>query len=309
MGRHGNCVLVALCVLLSACGTGSQQSAVESISAAEVPSRGSTREFSTAAEVSVRDFGARGDAIALDTAAFQQALGSGDRTIRVPAGDYLISKLEIPSNTILVLEPGVTLRDSGELSEIERLINIRTENVRIIGQGARILADRSDYTTGEQRHGVFIFGARNVDIAGLESSSHGGDGFYIGGPSATPATDISITGCRADDNRRQGLSIVSGVNVFVADCELTNTRGTAPEFGIDVEPNNPLDELRDIVIVRPQTSRNAGGGVSIYLDAIGPGGRAVSIVIVDHMSSAERTDLFQSGIRPMLDRVRYATTR
>jgi Pectate lyase superfamily protein len=306
-GGFGNCVPAALCVLLSACGAGSELTAVERISASEVPSRGSTFEFSTTAQVDVRDFGARGDGITRDTLAFQQALGAGDRTVKVPAGDYLISKLEIPSNTILILEPGVTLRDSGELSEIECLINIRGENVRIIGQGARVIADRSDYTTGEFRHGVLIFGARNVDIAGLESSGHGGDGFYIGGR-AKPSTDISITGCSADNNRRQGLSIVSGVKVFVADCELSNTRGTAPEAGIDLEPNGPQDSLQDVVIVRPQTQRNAGGGIIVFLPAFGSGGRPATITIVDHMSSRERTDFRQSGLRPV-DRVRYVTTQ
>jgi polygalacturonase len=281
---------------------------MERIVASEVPSRGSTFEFTTAAQVDVRDFGARGDGITLDTPAFQQAFGDGNRTVKVPVGDYLISKLQVPSNTILVLEPGVTLRDSGELAEAERLINIRSENVRIIGQGARIIADRSDYTTGEQRHGVFIFGARNVDIAGLESSGHGGDGFYIGGPLATPSIDISITGCSADGNRRQGMSIVSGVKVFVADCELTNTRGTAPEAGIDLEPNGPLDELQDIVIIRPQTRSNAGGGIIVFLPAFGPGGRPATITIVDHMSRLERVDFRQSGLRS-LDRVRYVATQ
>jgi hypothetical protein len=310
MGGFGNCVPAALCVLLSACGNGadSQLLAMEGIAVSEVPSRGSTHEFTTTTQVDVRDFGARGDRTTLDTLAFQQALGEGDRTVKVPAGDYLISKLEIPSNTVLMLEPGVTLRDSGELSAIESLIDIRSENVRIIGQGARVIADRSDYTTGEFRHGVLIFGARNIDIAGLESSSHGGDGFYIGGPAATPSTDISITGCSADNNRRQGMSIVSGVKVFVADCELTNTRGTAPEAGIDLEPNSPLDSLQDIVIVRPQTNSNAGGGIIVFLPAFGPGGRAATITIVDHMSRRERADFRESGLRPF-DRVRYATTQ
>jgi hypothetical protein len=104
------------------------------------------------------------------------------------------------------------------------------------------------------------------------------------------------------------MSIVSGVKVFVADCELTNTRGTAPEAGIDLEPNSPLDSLQDIVIVRPQTNSNAGGGIIVFLPAFGPGGRAATITIVDHMSRRERADFRESGLRPF-DRVRYATTQ
>lgn len=227
------------------------------------------------------------------------AVKMGNATVTAVAGEYVIVPVQIASNTILKLQPGVTLRDSGNLAATEQLLSIRGENVKIIGHGARIVANRKDYTSGEFRHGVLIFGARNVSIEGLESSGHGGDGYYIGGASGFPAQDISITGCLADNNRRQGLSIVNAQRVYIADCEFSRTNGAAPEAGIDLEPNNSIDVLQDIVIVRPQTEANRGGGIVVFLPALGSGGRAVNIDIYSHQSRGERKAFRAEGVRQL----------
>jgi len=283
---------------------------IETISQASVDQlRPSIQAFTTTQTVEGSAFGLVGDGSTLNTEAFRQAFGAGDRTVLVAEGDYVTSALSIPGNTILILAPGVTIRDSGALGENERLINILSENVRIRGLGARILADRSSYTTGEQRHGVYVFGAHNVAIEGLESSGHGGDGFYIGGPPGNPASDVAITGCSADMNRRQGISITSAMRVYIADCELTNTRGTAPEFGIDLEPNDTVDLMRDITIVRPRTLGNSGGGILISLERLAPNGQPATITIIDHSSSRERMVRKSTGVRSSVDLVRYAVSR
>lgn len=247
--------------------------------------------FTTAVTVDAASAGIVGDGVTDNTEALRGLLATGNRTIRIPAGDYLTGSLVIGSDTILALEPGVVIRDSGRLAEDERLINIRGENVRIDGLGARIIADRAHYTTGEQRHGVYIYGAHNVVINGLESSGQGGDGFYIGGPRDDPATDIVLRGCYAENNRRQGLSVTSARRVRVADCEFVATRGTAPEFGVDLEPNDPQDFLDDIVLLRPHTRSNRGGGIMIYLTGLDASSHPVDVTVLDHSSSDENPPL------------------
>jgi hypothetical protein len=214
-------------------------------------------------------------------------LAGGNRTIRIEAGDYVTDQLEFERNTLLILEPGVTLRDAGRLGWRDRLLNIRTENVRIVGFGARVIAERAHYTEHEWRHGVYIYGAQKVRIEGLESSSHGGDGFYVGGPPGSPSMDITISSCRAGNNRRQGLSITSGRRVRIIDCEFTNTQGTDPQFGIDIEPNDPVDYADDIVILRPLTRNNHGGGILIWLEGLRSSrirAPTVDVTIIDHRS-------------------------
>ena len=62
--------------------------------------------FAVAASASVRDFGAKGDGVTDDTAAFQEAMDeqakSGGGIVEVPAGKYLIK-------TNLSIPPSVTL--------------------------------------------------------------------------------------------------------------------------------------------------------------------------------------------------------
>lgn len=262
------------------------------IEAADASASNSDFSFTTAQEVDALSYGLVGDGETDNTAVFRSLLLGGNRTIHVPPGDYVTDKLEFEANTVLALEPGVTIRDAGRLGKLDRLLNIRTHDVRITGFGARVIADRARYQTDEWRHGVYIYGASRVLIQGLESSSHGGDGFYIGGPAGHPSTDVQIRGCRADNNRRQGLSITSGRRVQIVDCEFTNTSGTAPSFGIDLEPNADYDTLDHIIILRAQTASNAGGGIMIELSRLVPTSTPVDITIIDHNSDAERLNLF-----------------
>jgi polygalacturonase len=62
----------------------------------------------------VREFGAKGDGRALDTAAIQKALDecgqAGGGVVRIPAGTYFSRPIEIHSKTTLLLEQGATLK-------------------------------------------------------------------------------------------------------------------------------------------------------------------------------------------------------
>lgn len=260
----------------------------------------------TTETVDALNFGLVGDGVTDNTEAFRNLLSTSHRTIHIPPGDYVTGKFRIPSNTILNLEPGVIIRDSGHLAKHDRLINIFGENVRIKGLGAMVVSRRSDYTTDEWRHGVYIFGAKRVLIEGLESSNHGGDGFYIGGPAGNPSTDITLRGCLAHGNRRQGLSVTSGRMIRVIDCEFTNTYGTAPQFGVDLEPNEPVDFLDDIVFIRPQTRSNEGGGIMICLKNLTLSSHPVSVTILEHASAGEEPPFETLGTPNVTAILRYS---
>ncbi len=305
--------VVAVASLLMACGSGTDPERKEheatrqqapsagtpdtippdaaAIQDAEAAVRFADLSFTTAESVDALSYGLVGDGKTDNTAAFRRLLAGGNRTIHIPAGDYVTDQIELEANTVLELEPGVTIRDAGRLGRLDRLINIRAHDVRITGFGARIIADRASYQTEEWRHGVYIYGANRVLIEGLESSSHGGDGFYIGGPPEDPSTDVQIRGCLADNNRRQGLSITSARRVQIVDCEFRNTSGTAPEFGIDLEPNANYDLIDQIVILRARTTTNMGGGIMVHLRRSDPTSVPVEVTIIDHASSAERVRL------------------
>jgi hypothetical protein len=259
---------------------------------AEAAANADSFVFTTAQTIEGTSAGLIGDGRTDNTQAFRTLLAGGDRTIHIAAGDYVTDKLSIDSKTILRLDAGVIIRDAGRLGPAEPMLRITTNDVRIEGLGAKLIADRTLYTTGEWRHGVYIFGAQRVVISGLESSDQGGDGFYIGGPSGNPSVDVILKGCSADNNRRQGLSITSARRVTVVDSDFDDTQGTAPEFGVDLEPNDAVDVIDRVVFVRPHTASNAGGDFRLDFHALDATSETVSVAIIDHTFAADSPNIY-----------------
>jgi hypothetical protein len=217
-------------------------------------------------------FGTKGDGVTANTAAFQAALNAAaGKTLYIPKQTgpfYLTGQLFVSSNTTIVLESGTIIQAVDTLSRTapyERLLRLKmVENVVIHGNGATLRMNKAVYTSGEQAHCVDISGSRNVVIENLNCNDSGGDGFYVGvyevTPGHGPCRDIILRDCAADNNRRQGLSVISVDGLLVENCRFTNTNGTAPESGVDVEPNGQSEPLRRIRFVNCLSQGNAGQG-------------------------------------------------
>jgi hypothetical protein len=250
-----------------------------------------------------------GDGHTDNTGTFRRLLGGGGATLHIAAGDYVTGQVVIPKNTILLLDRGVIIRDSGKLGPNDRLVVIAAGNVYIRARGAKLVSNRGSYQGGEQRHGVFIYGASNVVIDGLESDNNSGDGFYIGGPPGKPAENITLENCVASGNRRQGLSIASGRDVQVVDCKFENTIGTPPAYGIDLEPNSPDDWLYNIKIIRARTKNNQGGGILEQLGELANSPNRVSVEVVDHTSAREKRPYVTLHADKLMRQLRYSAKR
>lgn len=249
--------------------------------------RAAHQPFEALDEVDGMRAGLIGDGESDNTAAFRELFSRPGQQVIISPGDYLTGSFAIPGNTRVILSAGVSIRDNGELSPSERLVRIAGDHVEILGNGATVQANRADYTTGEQRHGVHIFGVSDVRISGIRSVANGGDGFYIGGPRGKPSTDISLVDCYAADNRRQGLSITNARRVDIIDCVFSDTNGTPPAAGIDLEPNMPIDYLDRISIIRARTSGNRGGGILLVVKFLDATSAPIDVTIFDHRSTEE----------------------
>ena len=110
-------------------------------------------------------------------------------------------------------------------------------------------------------------GSRDVVIDRVAARDFWGDGYYVGTsyPTGTTNRNVRFSHCTADNNRRQGLSVVNAHDVVVEGCTFSGTHGTSPEAGIDLEPNfNPATRsVQDIRIIGSHFENNAGYGVLI----------------------------------------------
>lgn len=243
---------------------------------------------------SVQDFGVEGDGATNDTVNFQKAIDAinvrGGGRLLVPAATYMLGRIYIKSNVTLVLESGAVLQAiSSVFTTNQRFINFDdVSNVVIEGNHA-VVRMNNEYSTGEQRHCVFMVDAHNVTINDLHADDSGGDGFYVGRNAAgTHCTNIKLNNCYADGNRRQGLSIVSGSGVTVIGGCYSGTDGTSPQYGIDIEPNDSNDEMIDIKLIGVNTGDNNGGGILVALqNLVLTADKTTSITITDCNSTRD----------------------
>lgn len=237
-----------------------------------------------------------------DTDAFVAALTAAvGGTLVVPAIELTLRPVTVPSNLRIEMAAGTVLKAKSGFGPNDRLLNItNATNVTIMGNGATVQMPKSEYKEGEQRHGVFIFGSSDVQIHDLVSRDSGGDGFYIGrsGKPGTHSRRILLNNCRAINNRRQGLSIVSGEDIEVRGGIYESTTGTAPQYGIDIEPNNSDDVIRNVRLLGVRTRNNRGGGLLIVLQSYA--NRAdvsASVEVVDFTSEQDGLQGGSAGIR------------
>ena len=212
--------------------------------------------------VKVSDFGYD----AADSTDFiRAALTSGARRVTLDrqAGPWYTLPLKMPSNVEFVLEPGVELvAKRGEfkglrdyLLELSRCTNVVVRG----GAGSTLRMWKSDYQGPDYKHGEWryalrIHHAENVLVEGLTIVESGGDGIGLTG------RDITIRNCVCDRNHRQGMSIFFAKNLLVENCVFSNTSGTAPQSGVDIEPDSAKERLENVVFRNCVAYGNAGNG-------------------------------------------------
>jgi hypothetical protein len=240
-----------------------------------------------------------------DTNVLQNALNTTaakGQVLHIPAGNYNVSPISFPSNSKVALDAGVTVTANPGYGPGDKMLNIKSQNVVIAGAGATSVIfkmRKSEYAAehasdgSEYRHCLNIEGASNVTISGISCNQSGGDGLYIGAASGqgSPSQNVTISDSIFDQNFRQGFSLISGQHIFVYRSYFTNTSGTNPEAGIDIEPNNPSNAAGDVHIEDSFTTGNAGPGVKVALWQVTGASQTVDVTILRHHSSANQ----QSG--------------
>lgn len=210
--------------------------------------------------------------------------GSVDYTEYIMAGIRKYSKVIMPNFPILTTGIGLKSNSSIYFSEKSKLIlkaNAKeryqilavhgVENVKIYHP--KLIGDRKYHigSKGEWGFGLDIRQAKNIDVYNAEVSNCWGDGIIItesplGNPNKKFKTsNINIYNSILDFNRRNGLTITGGENILIQGALITNTFGTAPQSGLDIEPDNHLALLNKIKIYDVKIN-NADKGLTIVLN-------------------------------------------
>jgi len=197
-------------------------------------------------------------------------------------GPWVTLPLKMRSNTELVFEPGVELlAKRGEYKDIrDYLLELPyCTNVTIRGGAGATLRmwkkdyQGPDYKHGEWRYALRIFHCVNVLVEGLTIVESGGDGIGVTGK------DIIIRNCVCDRNHRQGISVFSVENLLIENCVLRNTSGTAPQSGIDFEPDHANEMLKNVVMRNCLSENNRGDGYQFYLGQLDASSAEISVTL------------------------------
>jgi polygalacturonase len=240
-----------------------------------------------------------------DTANIQRAIDSiserGGGVVFFPQGTYYIDALEsinLKDNVTLDFSNGVTLKalpnDSGNYA----MINIENvKNVTLNGS-VHIEGERKEHkgSSGEWGMGISIKGSQNISINDVNVSDCWGDGIYIGNAdSGQTNQNISISNPVLENNRRQGISVITAIDLKILNPKITNTNGTPPASGIDIEPNANSERLQNISIVNPSTANNEGNGIQIYLGRLKGTKYPVDITVNDTSKMKDGYKVLDTG--------------
>jgi hypothetical protein len=248
------------------------------VDAAAATSRRSTLCARTVS-IDVRGKGARGDGRHDDTAAFQaaiDALPASGGTITVTDGVYMIDAaraINMRSNTRLQMSSGARLTAIPNSLKRSWVIRVwRVRNVQIVG--GQVVGERTGHlgTGGEWGYGINIQASHNISVLDTHISDCWGDGIWIGAlgraGSAVVSTDVVLDRVVSTNNRRQGLSIGPVRGVTVIHSTFSNSNGTKPQAGIDIEPQKQ-GTARDITISDCTLTGNHGCGMEMHDHVVG----------------------------------------
>jgi hypothetical protein len=222
------------------------------------------------------------------TKALQAAINSGAERVIVDnvGGPWIVEPITLKGDQEIVFEKGVEVvakqgafKGTGDCLFTADL----KQNLTLTGYGATLRMHRSDYAgpdykKAEWRHVLQLKSCTNVRVLGLTLAESGGDGVYLGTAKAGVTNkNVHLKDLVCDRNYRQGISVITAEDLLIENCVLRDTGGTAPQAGIDYEPNEPGERLVNCVMRNCVSQGNGGSGYVCYLNALNAESAPVSI--------------------------------
>ena len=204
------------------------------------------------------------------------ALCSGDvnNVVYIAEGKYMLDGYDYEKNSPAVIEiPSHTSIYNEGIIQILPTSSVQSFPLYFCGvtdclwEGGTIIGDLEGHVSemGEQGFGLALRGSSNITIRNVVCKDCWGDGINLQyGGGGRHNQNIRIAGVKCDGNRRQGISVEDGIGITIENSIFCNTgrvRGTAPRFGLDIEPCYESATIQDVIIENCIFDNNAGGGV------------------------------------------------
>lgn len=245
-----------------------------------------------------------------DITSYVNQLIKKQKVVFIPAGTYKVdaNKSIIPKDgSEIRLTPQTKLTVIPNKNGSYRIFQIKNvENVNI--SGGSLIGDKYTHlgNTGEWGMGIEIRDSKNIFISDMNIDKMWGDAIYVGTNGKNSTYNINLNNIRMNDNRRQGLTIISVNKLLANNIKATNTKGAKPASGIDIEPNNGSMILKDINLKNIVTYGNAGPGIQIGLSRYNHSTSSVSISIENHQDNKSQYGLLLGAInRDSLGSIMY----
>ncbi len=219
------------------------------------------------------------------------------------------SNLYFQRNSSLIMKPSPKPRYS--FFYLNGINKVNIFNPRLIGERELHIGEK-----GEWGMGVSIYGSSDVAIYNVDIKNTWGDGIYISSQKERQSSNIIVKSGHIDNARRNGISIISGRNIVIDSLLISNTNGTRPASGIDIEPNHSTDILENILIQNVKTFNNENEGVLLVLTRIGNPdfSKAVSITVRNHFDEGSNYAMrfgsgFRKGDKPLSGEIKIENCR
>lgn len=223
-----------------------------------------------------------------------------NKKVIIPAGNYKIDAVKSikPQNgSIITMSKDTLLNVIPNGNSSYKVFDISNlQNVTITG--GQLIGDKYSHLNknGEWGMGIDIRDSQNITISNIAISKMWGDAIYIGTKGKHYNYGITLNNLKLNDNRRQGISLISAKKLRAENLVISNTKGTSPGSGIDIEPNNADSILEDIVFKNIQTMNNRGAGFQITLKQFKNTQNLVDIQVINHQDTGSNFGSLIEGI-------------
>ncbi|MEF3313801.1 right-handed parallel beta-helix repeat-containing protein [Paenibacillus sp. GYB004] len=221
-----------------------------------------------AGAVSVADFGAAGDGVTDDTAAFRNAALTG-QTLIVPKTDafYKVSGTIVIRNSVYGIGmPEIRMVGTDGTAEKRMLAIVSYKGSGLHVSGLHLNGQYTGGTAGEQSHLLRVTDSQHVYIHHNRFNSAYGDCVYFGSDYLGPCEDVHVYSNMLIDPRRCAIAIVSARRVWVRDNVMLD--GFDYVATIDIEPNHTSsgsDIVEDVWI-----ENNVYDTVGVFINSYNP---------------------------------------